>query len=155
MAKPRIDTTYMDCFGDLPRRKATHGVVIHHTCTATPRKTRSTLKAKGYSTHFEVDRDGHIYQYAKLDRQCTHCSGANWHCVAVDLTHPAGADWPTAQLDAASELFHWLSTELGIPWRLYEDFPRGFWYHRALCNTVCPQNFPGDLLFACDEGLPC
>ena len=60
-----------------------------------------------------------------------------------------------AGLDAAAELFHWLSTKLGIPWVLYEDFPRGFWYHRALCNTVCPQNFPGDVIFAADEDLPC
>lgn len=150
-----IDKTYMDFFGDLPKRKATHGVVIHHTCTATPKRTRSVLKSQGYSTHFEIDRDGHVYQYAKLDRQCCHCSGANWHCVGVDLTHPAGAEWPQVQLDVAAELFHWLAEKLGIPWVLYEDFPRGFWYHRALCNTVCPQNFPGDAIFAADEDMPC
>lgn len=143
----RFNDDYMGCFGKLPERKKTQWIVIHHTCTATPRKTRSALKAKGYSTHFEIDRDGTIYRYAKLDRKCSHCCGANHKAVGVDLTHPAGADWPQAQLDAARELFEWLSAKLGIPLRLYEAFPAGFIYHRAISDTVCPQNFPGPSVF--------
>ena len=150
----RFCDDYLGCFGNLPKRSKTAGVVIHHTCTASPRKTRESLKKKGCSTHFEIDRDGTIYRYAKLDRKCSHVSGQNFQFVGVDLTHPKDADWPQVQLDAARELFEYLADKLNIPLMLFEELPPGFYYHRALGETVCPQNFPGcDVFYS--EDLPC
>lgn len=154
--KPAINTEYKGCFNGLRARPQTRWIVIHHTCTATPAQTRKELKRKGYSTHFEVDRDGTIYQYADLDRMCSHCGSGNFQSIGVDLTHLKDADWPQVQLDAAERLFRWLSDELGIPWTLYAEMPSGFVYHRAISNTVCPQNFPGEEVFGdtC-EWYPC
>lgn len=46
----RIDKSFLGCFEDpdngikLKRRHKTRGVCIHHTCTASPKKTRDVLK---------------------------------------------------------------------------------------------------------------
>jgi len=142
-----IDKTYLHCFGNLSRRRATRGVVIHHTCTRNAEATRRVLKEKGYSTHFEVTQDGHIYQYAPLDRKCIQCGSNNHQTVSVDLTHVAGAAWPDAQIAAAKELLRWLSDELNLPLVLYKSMAPGFYFHRAIGDTACPQDPPVDDAF--------
>lgn len=154
MDEPQIDRTHFGVFGRLKRRAQTLGVVVHHTCTATPERTRKALLAQGYSTHFEIDRDGHIYQYAELDRKCNHCGGNNHRYIGVDLTHPAGAPWPAAQIDAARVLFRWLAAKYDLPWVYYDDPPSGFRSHRSACVTECPQDFPYWEIFcggSCEE----
>lgn len=143
----RINKDFLGCFGKLPKRKKTIGVVIHHTCTTSPARTRSTLKSKGYSTHFEIDKDGTVYQYADLDRKCCHCGSNNHQMVGVDITHAKDAPWPEAQLRAANELFKWLSAQLDIPRICYEELPPGFYFHRAIGDTVCPQDFPKNVVY--------
>lgn len=135
-----IDKTYLDCFGSLPRRKTTRGVVIHHTCTRNAEATRCVLNAKGYSTHFEVTQDGHVYQYAPIDRKCIQCGSNNHQTVSVDLTHQKDAPWPEAQIEAAKELFRWLAEELNLPLVLYKAMAPGFYFHCAIGDTACPQN---------------
>ena len=137
---------YIGCFGRLPRRTTTTGVVIHHTATASPAATRRALKSKGCSTHFEIDRDGTVYQYAELDRRCSHCGSSNFQFVGVDITHPKDGEWTKEQLQSADELFEYLSVKLGIPRVCYAQLPPGFYYHRAIGETVCPQNFPEEVV---------
>lgn len=151
MDEPQIDRTYLGCFGALKKRRLTDGVAVHHTCTDTPKATRRALQNKSCSTHFEIDRDGKIFQYAELDRQCAHCGSNNHRYIGVDLTHPAGAEWPRAQIDAARVLFRWLAAKYDLPWVYYDEPPRGFRAHRSVGNTECPQDFPYWEIFCGDS----
>ncbi len=140
-----INRDYLGCFGLLPKRAKTRAVVIHHTCTTSPAKTREVLRKKGCSTHFEVDKDGTIYQYADLDRRCAHASAYNNRSIGVDITHAAGAEFPRVQLLAARKLLDWLACEFRLPRVVFVDTPCGFYFHRAVSDTECPQNFPADI----------
>ena len=40
-------------------------IVIHHAMCQTPSCTFGTLKGKGISTHYEVDKDGTVIEYGK------------------------------------------------------------------------------------------
>ena len=137
-----INKEFLGCFGKLPKRKRTELIVIHHTCTSTPARTRAALKKEGCSTHFEVDRDGTIYQYADLDRRCSHCGSLNCASVGIDITHAKDDGWTDAQIKSAKELFEYLSKKLNIPLEYYEKVTPGFYFHRAIGDTVCPQDFP-------------
>ncbi len=140
MQKPPINLEFFDCFGKLPRRsKPPTAIVIHHTATASPKRTRSALKSKGCSTHFEVSQDGTIYQYADVGRICSHCGAPNVHTVGIDVTHVTDTAFPEAQVQAVRELVAWLCESLGIPQEVHETLS-GIWPHRALGNTVCPGN---------------
>lgn len=142
MEKPAINDKYLGCFDNLKRRgmNAT-AIVIHHTCTRTPKRTRESLIKKGYSTHFEVDVDGTIYQYADVNKICSHCGSANIHTIGVDVTHMAGAEFPKIQVEAVKSLVNWLCEQYEISHDVH-DCLRGIYPHRALGNTECPQNFP-------------
>ena len=144
--KPLINLDYLGCFGELPKRKAAPtAIVIHHTCTTSPRKTRKALQGKGCSTHFEVDQTGQIFQYADVMKVCSHCGSANVHTIGIDVTHPSGAEFPSVQIQAVRELVEWLCEELGIPQEVHETLS-GIYPHRALGSTVCPQTFPMESL---------
>ena len=144
--KPLINLDYLGYFGSLPRRKERiKAIVIHHTCTTSPRKTRKVLQSKGYSTHFEVDQLGNVYQYANCDRLCSHCGSANVHTIGIDVTHPQDADFPEVQIQAVRDLVTWLCAEYRIPQEVHEELS-GIYPHRALASTVCPQDFPLDRL---------
>lgn len=139
-------TEHMGCFGNLKKRsQAPTAIVIHHTCTASPAKTRRALMKKGFSTHFEVDTDGKIYQYADEMRICSHCRGANIYTIGVDITHLSKAEFPEIQVDAVCKLVDYLCEKWKIERVVNEErkqLLRGIFPHRALCNTACPQNFP-------------
>jgi N-acetyl-anhydromuramyl-L-alanine amidase AmpD len=146
MTKPRLNTKYLGCFGGLHSRKnPATAIVIHHTCTKSPERTRSALKKNNYSTHFEVDTDGTIYQYADVNKICCHCGSANFCAIGIDVTHLSGADFPQVQVDAVNELVTWLCDEYNIPQEVHETLS-GIYPHRAIGNTVCPQNFPMETL---------
>lgn len=136
-----IDKTYLGFFGKLKSLKNPTAIVIHHTCTSSPAKTRSTLKKQGYSTHFEVDKDGTVYQYANLNELCAHCGSANSHCIGIDVTHLKDAKFTDAQIQSCKKLVEWLCVQLDIPQVVHENLS-GIYPHRALAATVCPQNFP-------------
>lgn len=139
---PDINLEYLNCFGKLHKRpKPPTAIVIHHTCTNSPETTRKSLSRKGYSTHFEVDRLGHIYQYAPVEYVCCHCGSANIHAIGIDVTHPINADFPERQVRSVADLVHWLCMEYKIPQVVHESLC-GIYPHRAIGNTECPQNFP-------------
>lgn len=142
----QIDKSYIGCFNTDEKKlaKRSHkptAIVIHHTCTASPKKTRSALKAKGYSTHFEVDTDGHVYQYADIMEVACHCGSANVHAIGIDVTHMHKAAFPQKQVDAVKELVSMLCIEYDIP-QVVHLVLEGIWPHLALGNTVCPDGFP-------------
>lgn len=136
----RINRDYLGCFGKLKRGNKQNFVVIHHTVTRSPSATRRALKAKGCSTHFEIDLDGIIYQYAELDEITFHCGSNNFQSIGVDITHMTDKPFPDVQLEAAHELFVYLAAKLDLPLVCYDSLPRGFYFHRAIGQTVCPGN---------------
>lgn len=136
-----INTKYLKFFGNLKKRsKKPTAVVVHHTCTKTPEKTRSALKEKGCSTHYEIDRDGTIYQYVDPMQIASHCGSANIHTIGIDITHVKDGKWTDEQYVSANWLAHYLHDKYGIKLEVHEAL-EGFWPHKALGNTVCPQDF--------------
>lgn len=140
-----INTKYLGFFDTkekkLPSRshKPT-AVVVHHTCTASPEKTRSALKKKGFSTHFEIDKDGTIYQYVDVMQVAGHCGSSNVYAIGIDITHIKDAKWTDAQYASAKWLADYLHEKYGIK-KVVNEKLEGFWPHKALGNTACPQDF--------------
>lgn len=146
--KPIICIDYMGCFKPLKKRSSKPtAIVIHHTCTRTPAATRHGLKKKGYSTHFEVDTNGMIYQYAYVMERCVHCGSANAYTIGIDVTHQKDAPFPIKQVTAVRSLVSWLCLLYGIPQDVHKSLS-GIYPHKALASTECPQDFPMDELDA-------
>ena len=143
MTEYKIDTRFLGIFGRTKTLSAT-AIVIHHTCTACAEATRRALRKKDYSTHFEVDRDGTIYQYMSTKHMASHCGSANCHAIGIDVTHPKDADWPDVQLEAVRWLVGFLCRELDIPCEVHREL-RGIYPHKALGCTECPQDFPMEI----------
>lgn len=143
----KIDKTYMGCFGSMKTRLKPTAIVIHHTATSSPKRTREALIKKGYSTHFEVDKDGTIYQYRETDLMCSHCGSANCHSIGIDCTHLEGKEFPIEQLQAVRELVEYLCAQYNIPQVVHEQLS-GVYPHRALGSTQCPDSFPMYILNA-------
>lgn len=142
----KINTQYLGCFDTKDKKlsKRHHNpnaIVIHHTCTRNPEKTRSALIKKGYSTHFEVDVDGTVYQYADEMRVACHCGSANIHTIGIDVTHMENAPFPQVQVDAVKELVSSLCAKWGIPQIVHTQL-EGIYPHKAVGNTDCPNGFP-------------
>lgn len=142
----RIDESYKNCFGHLAKRRAEPKIiVIHHTCTSSPKKTREALIKQGYSTHFEVDTDGKVYQYADLNRVCLHAGSVNWQAIGIDVTHLKDAPFPAVQVKAVKELVEWLCKECNIP-QVVNTQMSGIYPHGAIGCTECPNGFPMEYL---------
>lgn len=140
-----INTQYLGFF-ELKKKRGTPSlIVIHHTCTKTPAKTRSALKNQGYSTHFEVDTDGTIYQYADVMYVASHCGSANYYAIGIDVTHLENAKFPEAQVQAVENLVDFLCEKYGISHVVTMKL-EGIVPHCALCVTKCPNGFPMERL---------
>ena len=142
-----IDKSYMGCFGRMKTHIKPTAIVIHHTCTSSPKRTREALKKKNCSTHFEVDTDGTVYQYREEDLMCSHCGSSNCHTIGIDVTHLDGAEFPDVQIQALKQLVEYLCTKWNIPQVVHEQLS-GIYPHRALGSTRCPGNLPMETLNA-------
>ena len=142
----QINRDYIGYFGKLKKGNKSNIVVIHHTVTTSPKQTRKALKSKNCSTHFEVDKDGTIYQYAELNEITQHCGSNNFQSIGIDVTHMTGAEFPDVQMKALHDLCDFLSHKLDIPFRCFEDMPKGFYFHRAIGSTACPDNLSKDAI---------
>jgi N-acetyl-anhydromuramyl-L-alanine amidase AmpD len=141
-----VNQQYFGCFGRLKKRPSQPtAIVIHHTCTPNPDRTRRALKAQGYSTHYEIDRDGTIYQYASENDICLHCGSPNFACIGIDITHLKDDVFTDEQVESAKSLVLYLCKKYGIPHEVHENLS-GIYPHRAIGQTACPQNFPMERL---------
>lgn len=141
-----INRDFYGCFGKLKHRSNPTAIVIHHTCTSSHKRTRQSLKSKGYSTHFEVEKDGTIYQYADPGKDmCCHCGSSNFTTIGIDVTHVENAEWPEEQIKSVSWLVNMLCIRYAIPQKVHEELS-GIYPHKALGQTACPQDFPMDRL---------
>lgn len=106
------------------RTKAVNGVIVHHGATTSADQTFRVLKARGLGTHFEVDRDATVWQYADpLLDVMSHASEQNGTKVGLDLTGPS---FTPAQLARVAEVIRFLSGRLGFPLTTYPWDQRGF-----------------------------
>ncbi len=141
-----INKSYMGCFGKQTQKCDCTCIVIHHTASKSPERTRSALKSKNCSTHFEIDQAGTIYQYREENLQCSHCGSTNCHAIGIDLTHVTGTEFPEPQLKALNELLKHLCDKWNIHCEVHERL-NGIYYHRAIGNTICPDNLsPEDII---------
>lgn len=152
-----IDKTYLGCFGKPARHLKPTAIVVHHSCTRSPEKTRSVLNHKNCSTHFEIDVDGHIYQYREETYRCAHCVGANSAAIGIDLTHMDGKQFPDVQIEALNNLLKYLCDKWDIAQEVHDKATgikyvdiKGVFTHRALSPTKCPgDNFPIEKILCC------
>ena len=135
-------------------------IVVHHSETRSATSTQQVLRARGLSTHFEVEKDGTVYRYLN-PATCVawHCGGGiNSRSIGIDVTHMgAGADFPEVQVQALRSLVQYLCGEFGIPlvvapdgWKAERDSHNraqlipgvGVYRHRNLAATICPAGLP-------------
>jgi len=162
-----VDVDMHPLFADYrKRRKPPQYIVLHHTSTGSREGTVRALRSRGYSTNFEVDTDGAVYQY--LDPATTeafHSGRANQYSIGIDVTHKSGAPWPAAQVRATRRLVLYLMRKFGIKqvlapercgrWAQDHEYctrdmaaedpvERGYGLvrHRNLVATACPEDFP-------------
>ena len=143
MTAIKFDDTYFGCFGEEKRKCECVGICIHHTATSSSKRTRSALIKKGYSTHFEIEKNGNILRYRDEQYVCQHCGSSNAKLISIDLTHPTGSEFTKAQMSSLNELLKYLCDKWNIPFEIHETLS-GIYPHRALSNTQCPDNLPMD-----------
>lgn len=136
------------------RTQAIRAIVIHHTVTGNAKGTERVLEQRGFSTHFEVSRDGQVIRYMDPDKYAVLASNwANDRTIAIDLTHLAGATWPEVQVAATARLVADLVAKYRLPTGVAPDGIRfnnwaevpgrvGILRHRNVHDTECPQDFP-------------
>ena len=138
-------------------------IVIHYSYTHSPQSTVKVLNNKGLSTHFEVDQQGVIHQYADPATQYTHHGGKfNKRTIGIDIT--STGKFSKAQIAATRELVTHLRHKFGIPGvvapdgKMYGSIAQiqadgvGLLRHRNIRPTQCPGKFPMDAMVA-PEGL--
>lgn len=102
-AKYAIDTLPLE-------RTNIFGVCIHHTDGETAEAARKTLKSKGYSTHFIIDKNGDTTVELPLDKRAAACVGFNKWLWQVDVVGRLHVNEPTKpQLLALQNLIELLS----------------------------------------------
>ena len=134
-------------------------IVVHHSDTGSATVTKRVLTGRGLSTHYEVDRDGTVFEYLDPAKFVAwHCGGGvNSRSIGIDITHHGDQAFTPEQVKAASELLHYLCGMFGIPPVVAPDtgmcdrdahnraiVPAGYgiFRHRNICNTECPADFP-------------
>jgi N-acetyl-anhydromuramyl-L-alanine amidase AmpD len=62
-----------------------HGIIVHQTNSATAAATFNSYLDGGNGAHFLIEKDGTIYQTARVDRKTWHVGKLNERC-ALELT---------------------------------------------------------------------
>lgn len=137
------------------------GIVIHHTATKSAKSTLSVLLQRGYSTNYEVDQEGNVYEYLDPSQYKALATGgnANEHTIGIDIT-TGDYSWPEAQVNATKELVHYLAKKYGIEeiklapdigpkdWKDWQQLMKQegqkytLFRHRNFVPTSCPASFP-------------
>lgn len=138
------------------REQKPAGIVIHHTATNDPQTTLSVLGQRGYSTNYEVDKKGNIYQYINPDEGYAIATGegANKYTVAIDVTTGNGS-WSPEQVESVKILANSIAQKYGFQLKLAPDQGPADWNfwktkgftlfrHRNFVATQCPSTFPMD-----------
>ena len=132
-------------------------IVIHYTLTRSPRGTVSVLNKRGLSTHYEIDQNGEVYEYADPGSQYTWHGGLmNRHSIGVDIT--SRGSFSSSQVEEVRKLVTKLCNQFDIPQVVAKDGVKytklsqiqedgvGIIRHRNLRSTRCPGKFPMERL---------
>ena len=67
-------------------------------------------------SHFNVDRNGDVYQYMPINRKANAQAKGNSHCVSIETWDGGDTDSPMteAQVAALIKLYAWLNKEWGV-----------------------------------------
>lgn len=135
------------------------GIVIHHTATNDPKITLAVLKERGFSTNYEVDQKGNIYEYLDPDKFIAIASNtANNNTLAIDVTTGDGS-WPPAQKQALTNLVKKLADKYKFKISIAPDKVTKNWSdwkkegkytlfrHRNFHATECPSSLPLESIF--------
>lgn len=97
------------------RRKGKPRFIVLHSGAASPEQTLCTLAKRGYSTHYEIAKDGTTYEYFPPTYYTSHCGGGyNGRGIGIDFS--GAARFQTgAQYRAAKILINKLCAKFGIP----------------------------------------
>jgi hypothetical protein len=107
-----------------PKDIKINGVVIHHTATSNPVSTFRVLKERGLSTHFEIDKEGTVWQYADpVTDWAFHAGDQNKYKIGIDLTGPS---FRPIQYDILAQLIKTLAKEIGFEIKVYDWSQKGF-----------------------------
>jgi hypothetical protein len=132
-------------------------IVIHHAETRSPRITYDTLKAKKISTHYEVDKNGTIYEYVDPSDVAYHAIQWNDVSIGIDITGHGGQE-TSAQKASLLSLVTRLCNAFSIPQVVAPDGDKyknidelvelgiGIVRHRNLRNTSCPGDLDVEML---------
>lgn len=149
-----------------PRSGKIEGIVIHHTHTRSAKSTLSVLLQRNFSTNYEVDQQGNVYEYLNPDQYKAIATGggANEHTVAIDVTHFGNEPFPDIQIQALKKLVNDLSKKYGFQLKLAPDLGPKNWNewqksgkkytlfrHRNFVATGCPMNLPMEKLLSNDN----
>jgi len=140
------------------RRGMPKYIVIHHAVCPTTTCTYGTLKQRGLSTHYEVDKDGGILEYVNPADVAWHAgSGFNGRSIGIDLTGK-GEESTAAQKASLQSLVTRLCQAFSIPQVVAPDGVKfknddeiinlgiGIVRHRNVKATGCPGGFPMEIL---------
>ncbi len=96
MTKPGISVTQKSGLVYCARSKdaVIDSVVLHHTGGSTIESAYNTLKLKGYSVHYMIDRDGKIYQYVDEKKEAIHAQGFNDESIGIEIVNSGLPDMP-------------------------------------------------------------
>lgn len=154
MENLKINKKYLGKLQSRKRKIKPEFIIIHHTCTGSTSTTRSVLKTRGLSTHFEIATDGEVFQYIGLDRAAYHAGKQNERSIGIDLTHLQDADFSKEQMKALKLLVGKICEHYEIIERLAPDKRLepstekfGVYRHRNFSNTRCPDNAPLEEIF--------
>ena len=142
------------------RRKNITLIVVHHSVTSTAAKTNQTLRNRGLSVHFGVDRGkraGVVEQHLPINIVGAHAGRLNNYSVSVENTNPTGP-WGTSYkpdgstgYEALYQLLLKLTKKLGIPFHIHEAHvvPGSFTFGKLEKNQ---QRQPGIMAHGSDLG---
>jgi len=133
-------------------------IVIHHAVCPTTTCTYNTLKSRGLSTHYEVDKEGGILQYIDPSEVAWHAgAGFNGRSIGIDLTG-RGGEATESQKASLQALVTRLCSAFSIPQVVAPDGVKfkndkeiinlgiGIVRHRNVKATGCPGTFPMEIL---------
>lgn len=68
--------------------KEVHAIVVHQTGAATAGSSFSSYNAGNNGAHFLIDKDGTIYQTARIDQKCWHVGNIRSRCQEMKTCTP-------------------------------------------------------------------
>ena len=81
-------------------------IILHHTGDSSARQTYTTLKSRGLSVHYIIDRDGTIYYAVDEQYLAYHAKGYNTGSIGIEIVNTGYADmeYTEAQYESVKEL---------------------------------------------------